>query len=103
DDVDQYDLICDHLIVIDEASGMPDHQSVVGTYRLLRKDQLEEGCAFYSAGEFDIAPLLARNPRRQFLELGRSCVRREYRSRRTLELLWQGIWAYCRSHLIDVM
>ena len=35
--------------------------------------------------------------------LARSCVLPHYRSKRTVELLWQGIWAYCRAHKIDVM
>jgi len=37
------------------------------------------------------------------MELGRSCVLKPYRTRRTIELLWQGIWSYVREHGIDVM
>src|SRR5690606_34325661 len=88
---------------IDRSRGLPDHQSIVGTYRLLRQDQADRCGGFYSASEFNLAPLLNRNPDRRFLELGRSCVLPEYRSKRTLELLWQGIWAYSQQHRIDVM
>ncbi len=58
---------------------------------------------FYSAGEFDVAPLIERHAGLRFLELGRSCVLKPYRSKRTVELLWQGIWAYVLRHGLDVM
>jgi putative hemolysin len=102
-DADRYDPACDHLLVIDRSLGGPDHRRVVGTYRLLRQEQAERRDGFYSQGEFDLAALIARHPGRRFLELGRSCVLEPYRSKRTLELLWQGIWAYRRIHSIDVM
>jgi putative hemolysin len=105
-DVCRFDAICDHLIVVDHAHrnrmGRP-KPKVVGAYRLLRQDVAERNFGFYSAGEFDIAPLLARHAGKQFLELGRSCVAPEYRSKRTLELLWRGLWAYACHHKIDCM
>ena len=36
------------------------------------------------------------------MELGRSCVLKPYRNKRTLELLWQGVWSYVREHGADV-
>jgi putative hemolysin len=114
-DIDAYDALCDHLLVIDhdgppESSGKRKFEfgkgrkpKVVGTYRLLRQDVAERCSGFYSAGEFDIAPLIAANPGKRFLELGRSCVLAPYRDKRTVELLWHGIWAYVLHHRIDVM
>ena len=106
-DVDPFDAICDHLLVLDhDVAPKPFRAAkprVVGTYRLLRHDVAERNGGFYSAGEFDIAPLLARHAGRRFLELGRSCVLGPYRSRKTVELLWAGIWAYVRRHRIDAM
>lgn len=102
-DADRHDAVCDHLIVIDTSLAGPDHARIVGTYRLLRQDQADRAGGFYSQDEFDLAPLIARHPGRRFLELGRSCVLEPYRSKRTIELLWQGIWAYCLRHEIDVM
>lgn len=105
-DICPFDRICDHLIVIDHAARSRFGKmkpKVVGVYRLLRQDIAEPHGGFYSAGEFDIAPLLARHPGKRFLELGRSCVLPEYRGKRTLELLWRGIWTYVRHHRIDVM
>jgi putative hemolysin len=58
---------------------------------------------FYSASEFDIDTLIARHPDKRFMELGRSCVLKPYRSKRTVELLWQGIYAYVLHHRIDAL
>ncbi len=112
-DVDAYDAICDHLLVVDTAvpqkpiAGTPVPGTfkprVVGTYRLLRQDMAERCGGFYSASEFDIAPMLKAHPGLRFLELGRSCVEKPYRDKRTVELLWHGIWAYVRRHKMDVM
>lgn len=103
-DRDGFDKICDHLLVLDHdtrtASGGP---AIVGTYRLLRQEVAERHTGFYSASEFDIGSLVARHPDLKFLELGRSCVLQPYRTKRTVELLWHGIWSYVRSHGIDVM
>jgi L-ornithine Nalpha-acyltransferase len=104
-DKDEFDRICDHLLVYDMGHG-PMRQArprVVGTYRLLRQDVAQRHFGFYSAQEFDLAPLLARHPGLRFLELGRSCVLKPYRTKKTVELLWQGIWAYVLHHRMDVM
>ena len=77
------------------ASRFGAQPEIVGTYRLLRQEVAERHGGFYSAGEFDLAPLLrAQAAICSFLELGRSCVLPAYRNKRTLELLWHGIWAY---------
>jgi L-ornithine Nalpha-acyltransferase len=96
-DADDFDEICDHLLV-ERDDGL-----LVGTYRLLRQDVAEQHQGFYSAQEFDVDPLLARHPGLRFLELGRSCVLRDYRTKPVVELLWQGIWDYVRAHKLDVM
>src|SRR5665213_2395221 len=103
-DICAFDRVCDHLIVLDHAATSPGGASkVVGAYRLLRQDVAEANFGFYSAGEFDIAPLIARHSGKRFLELGRSCVARGYRGKPTLELLWRGVWAYVQHHRIDAM
>ena len=105
-DICPFDAACDHLLVIDHAAvnrfGKP-KPKVVGTYRLLRQDRAEAHNGFYSAQEYDIAPLLARHASKRFLELGRSCVLAPYRSKRTLELLWRGIWAYTKHYRFDAL
>ncbi len=104
-DVDAYDAICDHLLVLDHAArdGVQSRPAVVGTYRLLRQSLAEEHGGFYTAGEFAIDSLIARHRHLQFLELGRSCVLEPYRNKRTVELLWHGIHAYILQNRCDVM
>ncbi len=105
-DIDAYDAICEHLLVLDHAArDMPaiNRPAVVGTYRLLRQRLAEDHGGFYTAGEFDIGSLIARHDNLQFLELGRSCVLPPYRNKGTVELLWHGIWSYVLQNRLDVM
>jgi putative hemolysin len=106
-DEDAYDAVFDHLLVIDRGDASDGRRwrpsKVVGTYRMLRQDVAELNDGFYTQGEYDIAPLLAAKPDYSFMELGRSCVLKPYRNKRTLELLWQGVWSYVREHGADVM
>lgn len=102
-DIDAWDSVCDHLLVLDTTiDGRPEDR-IVGTYRLLRQEIAAKAGGFYSASEFDVAPLLARHPSKRFMELGRSCVLPAYRTKRTVELLWQGNWAYALKHGVDAM
>ena len=105
-DICPFDKVCDHLLVIDHATRNRFGKikpRVVGAYRLLRQDVAQANFGFYSAQEFDIGPLLARHPQSRFLELGRSCVLADYRGKRTIEMLWRGIWAYVKHYRIDAM
>ncbi len=111
-DRDPYDPICDHLLVVD-TSALPAQDElwphrrrprVVGTYRVLRQEIAERSLGFYTAGEYDIERMIAtKSPRYRFMELGRSCVLKPYRSKRSVELLWHGLWTYIREHKVDVM
>lgn len=107
-DADEFDAFCDHLLVIDHDAPPVrrfgrSHPPIVGTYRLLRQDIADRNGGFYTQREFDLGPLLATHAGSRFLELGRSCVLPAYRGKRTVELLWQGVWAYVLKHRIDVM
>jgi L-ornithine Nalpha-acyltransferase len=101
---DAYDRDCDHLIVRDHGkTGAP----VVGTYRLLREDVAARIGGFYSAGEYDLSPLLALGRMggrpAHLLELGRSCVDQPYRTNATITLLWRAIASYLEAHRIGFM
>jgi len=106
-DEDAFDPIFDHLLVLDR--GEPHNgrrwrrSKVVGTYRVLRQEVADFYDGFYTQGEYNIAPLIQAKPDYRFMELGRSCVLKPYRNKRTLELLWQGVWSYVREHGVDVM
>jgi putative hemolysin len=102
-DADRYDGTCEHLLVIDHAARDAHGPAVVGTYRLQRQEVAAAHRGFYTAGEFGIDELIARHRHLKFLELGRSCVLAPYRNKRTVELLWHGIWSYVRRHNLDVM
>ncbi|HEY4124489.1 MAG TPA: GNAT family N-acyltransferase [Rhizomicrobium sp.] len=105
-DFDRFDAFCDHLLVVDRAitdeEGQP---SVVGTYRLMRDEDAKRAGGFYSAGEYDMAPMLkglAAGTRH--LELGRSCILKDYRTKPgTMQLLWRGVMAYVARFNIDLM
>ncbi|MBX3021181.1 MAG: GNAT family N-acetyltransferase [Bdellovibrionales bacterium] len=83
-DVDQYDFMADHLLIIDKSLA-----EVVGTYRLLSSHFTNR---FYSASEFDLTEFL-RIPAVK-LELGRACVHPTYRNGQAIELLWKGLSRY---------
>jgi len=102
-DICRFDAVCDHLVAVDLAAARsPRGQApIVGAYRLLRQEAARFG--FYSAAEFEVGALIARHPQLRFMELGRSCVAEGYRARRTIEILWRGVWAYALRHGIDVM
>lgn len=102
-DVDGWDEICDHLLVLDRSIDGEEEDQIVATYRILRQEVAVAEKGFYTASEFDIEPLMARHSDKRFMELGRSCVLPEYRSKRTVELLWQGNWAYALKHGISAM
>ncbi len=96
-DFDDFDAVCDHLLVIDRGRGA----GVVGTYRLMRRHVGEAFGRFYSACEYDIGNILANGGR--FMELGRSCVDGRYRNGATMKKLWDGIAAYIHVHGVDLM
>ena len=108
-DIDDFDAICDHLLVVRQTDKITSEiiavngGELVGTYRLLPHDKAMANGGFYSQKEFDLEPLIARKPNHKFLELGRSCVLKPYRTKPVVELLWQGIWNYLRLHSLDVM
>ncbi|MEM6848247.1 MAG: GNAT family N-acyltransferase [Pseudomonadota bacterium] len=106
-DRDRFDRLCDHLIVLDHNAQARKFRRkrprIVATYRLLRQEIAAQHGGFYSADEFDIGPMIARHPDKRFLELGRSCVQKHYRDKRTVELLWHGAWSYVLQHKVDLL
>jgi putative hemolysin len=107
-DEDAFDKVFDHLLVVDRGDETNGHHwrrsRVVGTYRVLRQEVADRYDGFYTQCEYNILPLIqAKGVDYSFMELGRSCVLKPYRNKRTLELLWQGVWSYVREHGVDVM
>ena len=83
-DIDEFDHVCDHLIIKDRESN-----EVVGTYRILCSLYTD---SFYSEGEFQITDFL--NVKGVKLELGRACIDSNHRNGHVIDLLWKGIAKY---------
>ena len=90
-DKDQFDTVCDHLIVEHETSG-----EVVGTYRLQTGASAARNHGYYSEREFDFVPY--ESMRASIIELGRACIHRDHRSTEVLQLLWRGIARHAVQH-----
>src|SRR3954466_14583713 len=86
-DTDEFDSICDHLIVEHELSG-----EVIGTYRLQTGVMAAASLGYYSQREFDFTPYAGL--RDEMVELGRACIHRDHRSTDVLYLLWKGVVRY---------
>ena len=89
-DRDAFDPYCDHLIVEDNASG-----KVVGTYRMLPPQRARLLPGLYSEHEFDLSRLAGI--RDHVIEVGRSCVHKDYRRGAVIALLWAGLADYVRQ------
>ncbi len=78
---------------------------MIGTYRMIRENYAEKVGGFYTAGEYDLAPMIAAWPKgTRYLELGRSCILKAYRSRTTtMQLLWRGLMTYVAHFSSDLM
>lgn len=98
-DFDTLDDYCDHLLVLDH--DRPADDQIVGTYRLIRRAAAEKFGKFYSSDEYDIQCLIDYPG--EILELGRSCVATDYRTRNTMQLMWNGLAAYIFNRDITLM
>ncbi|MCC5982980.1 MAG: GNAT family N-acetyltransferase [Rhodobacteraceae bacterium] len=100
-EADRFDPFYDHLLLIDPARDPARLDHVVGVYRLMPCSRAQAAGGFYSATEYDLAPLLASG--RRLLELGRSCIHPEYRGSVAMLHLWNAVADYVRTHDIDLM
>ena len=85
-DIDDFDHHFDHILVFDNNIKGTVNEKVIGTYRLNRGKQYNEEKLFYTSNEYDINSLI--NYKGKILELGRSCVAKNYRTGSTMQLLW---------------
>ncbi len=98
---DRFDAFFDHLVLVDDRRDIAEFDHVIGVYRVMRGDQARAGEGFYSASEYDLAPLEGSG--RRLLELGRSCVHPDYRGGTAMLHLWTGLADYVRDHGIEVL
>jgi putative hemolysin len=95
-DCDDYDELCDHLIIRDK-----EQNRCVGTFRFLPGSRLLKNRGFYSEQWFDIGKLSDKRP--QILELGRACIDAEYRNTNVFRLLFSGLGTYLRLYPHDYL
>lgn len=98
---DSLDPFFDHLILVDKRREAAGEDHVVGVYRLMRAEQAEAAGGYYSDAEYDLSVLKASGKR--LLELGRSCVHRDYRGGTAMLQLWNGLARYVRAHDIEIL
>lgn len=96
---DRFDAHCDHLLLRDLDRDPGDQ--VIGVYRLMGAAHAAAAGGFYSAGEYDLSPLTGSGL--TVLELGRSCLRAEYRGGRALGLLWQALGRRVLEQGVDIL
>jgi putative hemolysin len=95
-DIDLFDDYCEHLMVLDAITG-----AVVGTYRVLTPAQARRVGGLYTDTEFDLTRLRALRSR--MVELGRSCVHRDYRQGAVILALWGALAAFMARNNLDIM
>lgn len=93
---DRFDPYFDHLLALDDATG-----EVVGVYRLLPGDRAAELGQFYSEDEYDLSVL--KQSGRKLLELGRSCLHKDYRGGMAMYHLWNGLSRYVAEREIEIL
>ncbi len=93
---DHLDPYFDHLLLSDRRSG-----EVVGVYRLMQVENAARAGGFYSAAEYDLAPLQASG--RRILELGRSCLHPDYRGGIAMHTLWSALARYVAEHGVEIL
>lgn len=86
-DIDEFDEHCIHLAVRESYSG-----DIVGYTRALPSDRAKLIGDFYSAHEFDMQAI--KQLPGKLLEIGRTCIRKDYRSGATIAVLWGRLIQY---------
>ena len=92
-DADEFDDLCDHLIVWHRSPGQP--VEAVGTCRLFpphRNDRHPRGAGLWADRVFGLMPLEPILDRT--VEVGRACVRSDHRGGPAISMLWRGIGSY---------
>ncbi|MGB8813675.1 MAG: GNAT family N-acyltransferase [Paracoccaceae bacterium] len=98
---DAFDPVFEHLLLIDTRRDAAALDDVVGVYRLLTSERAVLSGRFYSEDEFDLSAL--KSCGRRLVELGRSCVHRDYRGGTAMLQLWNGLSDFVLDRGIEVL
>ncbi|MGB1209317.1 MAG: GNAT family N-acetyltransferase, partial [Paracoccaceae bacterium] len=97
-EADRFDPFFDHLLLLDHARAT---DPVVGVYRLMTPERAAQAGQFYSEDEYDLGPL--RRSGLRLLELGRSCLHRDYRGGAAMFHMWQALAEYVDARALQVL
>ena len=100
-EADEFDPWFEHLVLIDNSRDISSLEHVVGVYRILNGKVAANECGFYSGSEYDLTRLIQTG--RPLLELGRSCVHRDFRGGSAMFMLWNGVADYVLENEIEIM
>jgi putative hemolysin len=95
-DADGYDAHCRHLLVREA-----DTAEVVASTRILVSDDAPAAGGFYSQSEFDLGAL--ENLPGRVMEVGRTCVRADYRTGWAINALWTGLARFMTRERFNFM
>lgn len=98
---DRFDPHFDHLMLLDLSRDGGVRDQIVGIYRLLPQDRVPLVGQFYSEDEYDLGVLKASG--RRLMELGRSCLHRDYRGGAAMFHLWTALSDYVAEREIEVL
>lgn len=98
---DSFDAHAEQLLLIDRARGDHAETQVVGVYRLMTQDAAVRAGQFYSESEYDLGKLRASG--RRLLELGRSCLHRDYRGGTAMLHLWTALADQVQARGIELL
>lgn len=95
-DRDRYDHFVKHLIVRDTY-----HRKIIGYTRILTREMANIVGGFYSGTEFDLTRILSLSG--NMIEIGRTCIHKDYRKGSTISLLWSGIARMMETYRADYL
>ena len=95
-DADEFDPICNHVLVEDEESG-----KLVCCFRFLPLADGSEISRSYSAKYYDLTALEAYPG--SMVEMGRFCVHPGYTDSAILRVAWSAMTAYVLEHNVDML
>lgn len=95
-DQDKFDEYCHHLVVKDCTT-----HSVVAYSRIITHDLAMNHQGFYTASEFDLTAII--DPSKRYMEIGRTCIHKDYRRGAAIGMLWGSIGKFMLDHNMDFL
>lgn len=96
---DRFDDHAGHLLLLDEMREPGDQ--TIGAYRFMTEVMADKAGQFYCEDEYDLTVL--RQSGKGLLELGRSCLHRDYRGGAGMLHLWSALSDYVIAQNIEIL